>query len=144
MARCAASPLSSTSTALTSSKILLSTDLKGHETTESIAAIQMEYDECERDGGENAVGVILLARLGHLGADERHQLLARVVVAEGLAQDHGSPSVTVVGRQRHKSLLCRGDNAKFLRRLALFFSLDLHFLLITTAWSSTGLLNDLI
>lgn len=54
----------------------------------------------------NRSGVVLLARLGHLWTDERYQLLGRVVVAEGLAQDHGSPSVIIIGRQCHESLLC--------------------------------------
>lgn len=70
----------------------------------------MEEDERERCGGQTPVGGLLLARLGHLRTDERYQLLGRVAVAEGLAQDHGSPSVPIIGRQRHKSLLCRGDN----------------------------------
>lgn len=70
----------------------------------------MEEDDRERGGGQKAVRGILLARLGHLRRDEHHQLLGRVVLAKGLAQDHGSPSVIVTGRQRHKSLLCRSDN----------------------------------
>lgn len=53
---------------------------------------------------------ILLARLRHLWTNESHQLLGCIVVQKGLAQNHGSPSIAVIGSQRHESLVCRGTN----------------------------------
>lgn len=44
----------------------------------------------------------------HLWANEYHKLLGCFVVTKGLAQNHGSSSIVIIGGQCHKSLVCRG------------------------------------
>lgn len=53
----------------------------------------------------------LLERIGHLWTNECHQLLGRLVVPEGLAQNQGPTGVVVICGQRHKSLVC-GDTVR--------------------------------